>query len=742
MSVYLSYLAGAGAQFFTDDGVPLAGGLLYTYAAGTTTPQTTYTSNLGTVANSNPIVLNSAGRVPYEIWLTTNTNYKFVLQTSTAVLIATYDNIPGVNDPTGVTNDILAQLANTSDVSKGDALVGFKQANPYDTTTVLTGATARTVHQKFTEMVSLRDFGAVGDGVTDNTVTLQAAITACANNNITLFVPDGIFMYGNVTVPDTKTLSIVGSSRENAVLKQISASTNATAGITSTGSFFASNVCFNQNWTTASPAGYDDGVSPTTWGGYFIASITTTGTVSIDNCKFALTCRGILVANASDVDFYNNSSNVANTTAPAQTIIACSNCQQVSMNDNTLIAPRWSDPTTGNGNGISALYNFNSTNLEISNNTMVGHQLVARGSTGAFVGSISNTTLTVTSLSAGTSIFPGGVISGVNVFSDNAIISQLTGTTGGAGTYLLQFSNGSVVSGTLNINLARAVVSANIIDTPIADTAFYGWKYVTITGNIIRQSGDVGIAVDASQYVTITGNVIDGMLAGGIHVGSAYGVTITGNSIKDYAQANNGPYAYLAVYGRYASSSGALAGISVDYVSGLQTSYWSTITGNTLTFENFPPATDGRPTGSNVVAAIVGGIRLQNSTNPAAQSTASVTGNYVEALYSTLPQNFVQVPSHRFTLAAASSTTGTPISGEVFTNAGNSFVVIDAFGDGGFCFIKKLIGTIPNNTTFTGALSGATLKSNVSAAALTWLGITGAGNFDWTTDYTNQNLGP
>ena len=62
MSVSLSNLAGAGRQFFTDSGTPLSGGLLYTYAAGTTTPQTTYTSGTGVTPNSNPIVLNSAGR--------------------------------------------------------------------------------------------------------------------------------------------------------------------------------------------------------------------------------------------------------------------------------------------------------------------------------------------------------------------------------------------------------------------------------------------------------------------------------------------------------------------------------------------------------------------------------------------------------------------------------------------------------------------------------------------------------
>jgi len=93
MTVNLSLFAGVGAQFFTDDGVPLSGGLIYSYEAGTSTPKTTYTSNLGTVAHTNPIILNSAGRVPGgEIWLTAG-NYKFILATSTNVTIATYDNV-------------------------------------------------------------------------------------------------------------------------------------------------------------------------------------------------------------------------------------------------------------------------------------------------------------------------------------------------------------------------------------------------------------------------------------------------------------------------------------------------------------------------------------------------------------------------------------------------------------------------------------------------------------------------
>ncbi len=93
MTVNISLFAGIGAQFFTDDGVPLAGGLIYSYQAGTTTPKVTYTSSAGNIAHTNPIILNSAGRVPSgEIWLTAG-SYKFLLATSTNVTIATYDNV-------------------------------------------------------------------------------------------------------------------------------------------------------------------------------------------------------------------------------------------------------------------------------------------------------------------------------------------------------------------------------------------------------------------------------------------------------------------------------------------------------------------------------------------------------------------------------------------------------------------------------------------------------------------------
>ena len=92
--VSLSIFGGVGAQFFDNNGNPLSGGKIESYEAGTSTPLPTYTSSTGSTAHTNPIILDSAGRVPSggEIWNELQL-YKFVLKTSTNVTLATFDNV-------------------------------------------------------------------------------------------------------------------------------------------------------------------------------------------------------------------------------------------------------------------------------------------------------------------------------------------------------------------------------------------------------------------------------------------------------------------------------------------------------------------------------------------------------------------------------------------------------------------------------------------------------------------------
>lgn len=98
-TVYLCPGFGVGYQGFTTGGLPLNAGLIYTYIAGGTTPQATYTTSGGTVQNANPIVLDADGRTPTEVWLLLGQSYRMDVKDSLGNLIKSYDNITGINDP-------------------------------------------------------------------------------------------------------------------------------------------------------------------------------------------------------------------------------------------------------------------------------------------------------------------------------------------------------------------------------------------------------------------------------------------------------------------------------------------------------------------------------------------------------------------------------------------------------------------------------------------------------------------
>ena len=253
MAVNLSPVGGVAAQFFDNSGNVLTGGLLYSYLAGTTTPAVTYTSSSGITAQPNPIVLNAAGRVPDsgEIWLTDGISYKFVLKDSNDVQIATYDNIVGINSNfvnyTGqseiqtatqgqtvftlttiqylpATNNLSVfvngskqvtgvnyQETSTTVVTFVDGLnVGdVVEFNTAESTSTLvssaddvsyiegsTGSVYRTVTSKLQESVSVEDFGAVGDGTTNDSAAFTAAFAASTS----VYVPNGIYLIGSIVI--------------------------------------------------------------------------------------------------------------------------------------------------------------------------------------------------------------------------------------------------------------------------------------------------------------------------------------------------------------------------------------------------------------------------------------------------------------------------------------------------------------------------------------------------------------
>lgn len=225
-SYTLSPVWGAGAQLFDNSGNVLTGGKIETYEAGTTTPAVTYTNPIGSVFNSNPIIADASGRLSNEIWLPVSASYKFVLKDANNVLIATYDNIPAAPQPPIVNDASSISYEQGYTVTAGAFTVGatYRITSIGTTNFVAIGAAAnvtgilftatgvgsgtgtaeysRTVQAKLRETVSVQDFGAVGDGVTDDTAAIQAAIATGEY----LYFPKPDVFYNvasslNITVP-------------------------------------------------------------------------------------------------------------------------------------------------------------------------------------------------------------------------------------------------------------------------------------------------------------------------------------------------------------------------------------------------------------------------------------------------------------------------------------------------------------------------------------------------------------
>lgn len=77
-------------RFFDSNNLPLNGGKVFTYIAGTTTPRATFTDSTESSQNTNPIILDAEGQC--DIWLGTS-SYKFVVTDANDVILETIDNV-------------------------------------------------------------------------------------------------------------------------------------------------------------------------------------------------------------------------------------------------------------------------------------------------------------------------------------------------------------------------------------------------------------------------------------------------------------------------------------------------------------------------------------------------------------------------------------------------------------------------------------------------------------------------
>jgi hypothetical protein len=193
----------AKQQFFTAGSTVAAGYRLYTYAANTSTPRATFTDRAGLVPNTNPIILDARGEAT--IYLTPGLVYDYVLKTDQDALVWTRE-------------DVIA------DAGAANAVVFVQDGD---------GAVERTVQDELRDYVSVKQFGAEGDGATDDTQSFVDAFAAASGREV--YVPDGTYMLDSaLDIPAN--LHLRGSGKGRAVLKRSPAApANYVVGITGVG---------------------------------------------------------------------------------------------------------------------------------------------------------------------------------------------------------------------------------------------------------------------------------------------------------------------------------------------------------------------------------------------------------------------------------------------------------------------------------------------------------------------------
>jgi parallel beta-helix repeat protein len=116
--------------------------------------------------------------------------------------------------PLGTNNIEIIVISSLPIGSTTADLVGYTPAG--------TGNVPTTVEAKLRESVSVKDFGAVGDGVTDDTAAIQAAL----NSGASVFLPSGTYNISSALTISTNGQEFIGQGKGKSIIKQTATNKN------------------------------------------------------------------------------------------------------------------------------------------------------------------------------------------------------------------------------------------------------------------------------------------------------------------------------------------------------------------------------------------------------------------------------------------------------------------------------------------------------------------------------------
>ena len=405
------------------------------------------------------------------------------------------------------------------------------------------GAVQRTVESRLRDVASVKDFGAVGDGVVDDTAAIQAAIESLPTDG-TLSFPAGIYLVTGLALSgnnqDKTNLAFVGDS---AVIKLADGVINKNvAEIVSGQNYLVSGLTFYGNKGTVTTPGTD--LSYRYYNGLYVGAVAgkTLNNVRIENCVFSNAAYSGLIAGSGPVQVANILPGI-----DGLTVTGCVfRDNEVGGAGGAQRNVTYSGNIFYNNDIYGLLIDIDSFSVSVVGNTV--NNLEIAGATNACLFAYQADYVTF----SGNSCTNGKV--GILIQTGSNFCTVLGNTCVSQTTSAIRVDNstntlisGNTVrdSGQYGISLVNSstacILSANIVDNSGFDGIYCnGISTLNLIGNTVSSSNGSGIYLDSCIWMRLIGNTClnnnvnnNDSVSSGIRLNNTTKCTIQGNQCLD-----------------------------------------------------------------------------------------------------------------------------------------------------------------------------------------------------------------